>query len=197
MSQRSLLERVLLPVNAASVVTAIIFESVPPHSRLGGILFWPQNTWSFLHLAPGSPLGSRISFLVVLALLSVVLVAVMLLSGTGSLGIHLPTVQGVLAVSGPMLGWMLVMREDWPVKAMTGIETGALLLYVSYHARKTTTPKWWENAFILAVCFGFWIYLYHQYVDPVFLTVPVCGCLSYLAWATAPRLRTPVLNQLV
>jgi hypothetical protein len=193
-NQRSLLERVLLLVNAASIVTAIIFESIPPRSRLGGILFWPQNTLSFLHLAPGSPLGSRISFLVVLAILSVILIAMIALTGISLLETLLPTVQVVLAVSGPMLGWMLVMRDDWPVKTMTGIETGALLVYVSYQARKTATPKWWENAFILVVCFGFWIYLYYRYADPVFLTLPVFGCLSYLAWATSPRLQTPATS---
>src|SRR5208337_4779439 len=70
---RTSLSLILFSVNVGSLCAAGLFGSIPPLSKVGQLLFWPQNSFPFLRLRAHSLVGSRITFLLLVALVGALL----------------------------------------------------------------------------------------------------------------------------
>jgi hypothetical protein len=161
----------------------VVFEAVPPLSKIGQVLFWPQNYVSFFHLSSHSVFGVRIMMSISLTVLSLLILLFLRAFGTKPWNrALLRNVPGILAILGPLVGWLFVGQLDWVVRVLMSIETATLCAYTLYLFRKRRNSAAWTVPLVLVVCFGFWAFLYWRYLDPVTLIIPIVGCLSYLAW---------------
>lgn len=179
---KSLLARFLFCANAACILAVVVFQSVSPLSKIGQFLFWPQNFLPFLHLSPNSPGGARITFFILVVLLTACMVVILSMFTEMKIAAMSGGTPGLLSVAGPLIGLLLVVPLGRTATILMLIQTICLVSYVWYCWRKRRRPKARESI-VMTLLFGWWMYLYHAYMDPLFFSVPLIGCCSYLAWA--------------
>jgi hypothetical protein len=180
---KSLLVRFLSSANAACIVAVVLFQSVGPLSKTGQFLFWPQNFLPFLHLRPNDPAGARISFLALTAVLTgCALVILSLFTEEMRIEAFSGATPGLLSVTGPLIGGILVLPLGRIATILMVIQTSCLAMYVGYCWGTRRRPKTRENV-LMGLLFGWWAYLYESHSDPLFFALPFFGCCSYLAWA--------------
>jgi hypothetical protein len=194
---KTLTSQFFFSANAACILDVVMFQSVPPLSKTGQFLFWPQNYLPFLHLHSGGPMGARVTFLLVAAVLTVcILLTLRLLAREFWNEAFLGTAQGLLSVLAPTIGWLALAPFDRTATILIAIETICLIFSIWYRRRTRTRPKSWEVILIVFV-FLWWMYLYWSHVDPAMFTVPLFGCCSYLAWAFWATVSRPGQQQMM
>ncbi|HJZ65502.1 MAG TPA: hypothetical protein VKD70_14355, partial [Candidatus Acidoferrum sp.] len=165
--------------DAACILAAVVFQTVPPLSKIGQRLFWPQNYIDLLDLRPNDPAGTRISFFVVSAILTGFMLAFLsLMTKRRRLTAFSGLGPGVLSVTGPMLVGLLVVPLTGISVVLMLVETICLIFYVSYCFHTKRQHKFWEYI-LMSLLFGWWIYLFRAQADPLFMSVPVASCLAY------------------
>jgi hypothetical protein len=192
---RASLNTLFFSINLGSLCAVGIFAAVPPLSKMGQFLFWPQNRFPFLHLHPDSPFGSRVTFLLLVALVGASIYLLMTLPSTWSVSGSLAKVAaGIAAILAPMVGWLLIGPRGGVPSVLLWTATVAWSFYAAYCVWKQRGIRRWEIALILVGYFGFWTYLFYSRIDPAMLAVPLLACLSYIVWAvvdSAPERRPP------